>query len=72
MSIIDFSGLHKKYYFDKPRLYRFHLKVEGQALLFSKVVVRVDKYEFGSFSTHTVQNCLNFFVIMLIVSLKFY
>ena len=31
MIIFDFSGLDAKDYLDKPRIYRFHLKVEGQA-----------------------------------------
>ena len=35
-------------YLDKPRLCQFHLKVDGQALLFSQAVLRVDKYEFDS------------------------
>ena len=51
MIIFDFSGVDIKYSLDKPRLYRFHLKVEAQALLFSPAVQRVDKYEVGS-------NCL--------------
>ena len=41
-------------------------------MFFSQAVLRVDKYEFGSFSVHTVQNYLTFLVIMLIVSLKFF
>ena len=57
MIIFDFSGINAKD-LDKPRLCQFHLKVEGQALIFSQTVLRVDNYEFGSFSMHTVQNCL--------------
>ena len=56
MIIFDFLVSTKN--LDQPRLYRFHLKVEGQALLFSKAVLRVDKYESGSSSAHTVANCL--------------
>ena len=65
--IFDFSGLDAKDYLDKPRLCQFHLKVEGQALLFSQAVLRVGKYEFGSFSLHTVQNCLTRYKIPLAV-----
>ena len=54
MIIFYFSGFDTKIYLDKPHLCQFHLKVERQPLLFSQARLRVDKYEFGSFSEHTV------------------
>ena len=53
-----FSGFDEKDCLDQPRLSRFHLKVEGQALLFSQAVLRVDEYESGSSSAHAVANRL--------------
>ena len=71
MIIFDFSGLEAKYYLDKPRAYRFHPKVKGQALfmlLYSQAVLRVDEYEFGSFSVHTRQNWAQLFKANDVVS----
>ena len=65
MIIFDSLGLDAKYYLDKPRLCQFHLKIEGQAYLFSQAVLRVDKYKFGSFSVHTVQKCQTRYKITL-------
>ena len=43
------DNFRSKYDLHKLRFYRFHLKVDGQVLLFSQAVLRVDKYEFGCF-----------------------
>ena len=54
-----FFGSHAKFCLEKPRLYRFPLKVGGRVLLFTQAVLRVDKYDLEFFSVYTVQNCLN-------------